>query len=328
MAILICKSWWTAGFLEKLCISHCITVMLWFAPPFLSVIPSLYPPLFIFSISSTYHFGGFQVMVKSRKTSKWSTIFQVSLDSPKITHGFCLTLPSHLGLKNPLDSNGIPIESLKSSRKCWCWKNHPFWWDFKPCPHKIMILSPAFSVNIVKMSIIHENHGDFFMGIPKSSGHGAPALWQKLTPRLRQTPKEAPHLAALRDHGWGQHHQSAAHPSSFFLDQTTTQCGYDGDDFVGINWNQVGGKWIKIWWSIGMWYIYMYIYICIYMYIYVYTLVGRIQWCVCPTTWFWFSENAGKPPKFYGLKINVRERILFEVEFKCWDKIVDLRSMI
>ena len=328
MAILICKSWWTAGFLEKLCISHCITVMLWFAPPFLSVIPSLYPPLFIFSISSTYHFGGFQVMVKSRKTSKWSTIFQVSLDSPKITHGFCLTLPSHLGLKNPLDSNGIPIESLKSSRKRWCWKNHPFWWDFKPCPHKIMILSPAFSVNIVKMSIIHENHGDFFMGIPKSSGHGAPALWQKLTPRLRQTPKEAPHLAALRDHGWGQHHQSAAHPSSFFfwikrphsvdmmdmiLWESTEirleENGWKYDDLLGCD-------------------IYIYVYVYIYMYIYVYTLVGRIQWCVCPTTWFWFSENAGKPPKFYGLKINVRERILFEVEFKRWDKIVDLRSMI
>ena len=323
MAILICKSWWTAGFLEKLCISHCITVMLWFAPPFLSVIPSLYPPLFIFSISSTYHFGGFQVMVKSRKTSKWSTIFQVSLDSPKITHGFCLTLPSHLGLKNPLDSNGIPIESLKSSRKCWCWKNHPFWWDFKPCPHKIMILSPAFSVNIVKMSIIHENHGDFFMGIPKSAGHGAPALWQKLTPRLRQTPKEAPHLAALRDHGWGQHHQSAAHPSSFFF---WIKRPHSVDMMDMILWESTEIRLEENGWK------YDDLLGCdiydIYMYIYVYTLVGRIQWCVCPTTWFWFSENAGKPPKFYGLKINVRERILFEVEFKCWDKIVDLRSMI
>ena len=102
-----------------------------------------------------------------------------------------------------------------------------------PCPHKIMILSPAFSVNIVKMSIIHENHGDFFMGIPKSSGRSSPhrcpaALWLS-TPGLRQTPKKPPHLAALRDHGWGQHHQSAAHPSVvvFFLGSNDHMCCVD-----------------------------------------------------------------------------------------------------
>ena len=105
------------------------------------------------------------------------------------------------------------------------------------------------------------------------------------------------------------------------------------DHTVWIWWiwfcgNQLKSGWRKMDENMMIYWDVIYIYICIYIYIYVYTLVGRIQWCVCPTTWFWFSENAGKPPKFYGLKINVRERILFEVEFKCWDKIVDLRSMI